>query len=496
MLILLLGHIMYFKLPNLTCLIRFALFITLVLIITMVQFKTVDASVLPSSRLDSEHLDQGAGSNFSVKGLRPTFLRRQERSVVRPREWLWHSREIPIYLDNSITYQVRKAFREAIQEIEDNSCISFKQRSNENDYIHVTSLDGCWSDVGKVGGKQYLSAAPYCNTKGVAVHELLHALGFWHEHSRLDRDENVKIVWENIDEDMAYNFDKHDWLFNDLLGLPYDFQSVMHYDKLAFSTNGKETIVPLKDTHSELGQRNGMSELDFLKLNKLYSCDVESGWSTWGEWTPCSVECVRTRERFCVDGLAGRCHGDSEEFSDCPEKCYPSKRIGCWVYNADNPVVPSMEGQSEFLKTTPNIRRNSARECGDAAGAMGYQLYALTADSVCLSGPNAHLTYMDNGPSDKCTFMDKGTLTSLYAYTLDYDKPVDGQWGVWSEWSRCSVTCGKGVKTRERACNNPKKETDGKDCQGERTETKECESAACNMNKSVFKNIRTGRRMF
>lgn len=53
------------------------------------------------------------------------------------------------------------------------------------------------------------------------------------------------------------------------------------------------------------------------------------------------------------------------------------------------------------------------------------QLFALTDDAVCLTGPNAHLTYMDNGASDQCTFIDRGTLTSMYAYTLDY-----GEWDI------------------------------------------------------------------
>lgn len=57
--------------------------------------------------------------------------------------------------------------------------------------------------------------------------------------------------------------------------------------------------------------------------------------------------------------------------------------------------------------------------------------------------------------------------------------PVDGGWGDWSDWSKCSVTCGGGELIRERKCNNPKPAADGKDCEGDEAETKECNPQVC-----------------
>ena len=53
--------------------------------------------------------------------------------------------------------------------------------------------------LGKKGGrKQVISIGHRCDIKGIAIHEIMHALGFYHEQSRYDRDSYIKINWSNI----------------------------------------------------------------------------------------------------------------------------------------------------------------------------------------------------------------------------------------------------------------------------------------------------------
>ena len=106
---------------------------------------------------------------------------------------------------------------------------------------------------------------------GTVIHEMLHAAGFWHEQSRPDRNENVRIYWQNILSGYDDNFARYSRAEVTTLSLPYDTGSVMHYESTAFTKNGKPTIQSLK-SYKKLGQRDGLSQLDIQKLNKLYSC--------------------------------------------------------------------------------------------------------------------------------------------------------------------------------------------------------------------------------
>ncbi|KAG7219079.1 hypothetical protein INR49_019341 [Caranx melampygus] len=52
--------------------------------------------------------------------------------------------------------------------------------------------------------------------------------------------------------------------------------------------------------------------------------------------------------------------------------------------------------------------------------------------------------------------------------------PVDGGWGPWSAFEPCSVTCGVGQRVSVRTCNNPTPQHGGKQCPGDRRQTKIC----------------------
>ncbi|XP_013867217.1 A disintegrin and metalloproteinase with thrombospondin motifs 12 [Austrofundulus limnaeus] len=66
---------------------------------------------------------------------------------------------------------------------------------------------------------------------------------------------------------------------------------------------------------------------------------------------------------------------------------------------------------------------------------------------------------------------------------------VNGGWGQWSKWSHCSRTCGTGVQSADRECNNPKPEFGGKYCTGERKRYRTCNTKPCQNNKPTFREM-------
>lgn len=97
----------------------------------------------------------------------------------------------------------------------------------------------------KEDGQVVNLSSPNCVRHGVVIHEIMHALGFYHQQSAADRDDYVKIIWDNITPGREHNFRKYDKERVTDFNVTYDYGSVMHYSGKAFSKNGELTIEPL-----------------------------------------------------------------------------------------------------------------------------------------------------------------------------------------------------------------------------------------------------------
>ena len=207
---------------------------------------------------------------------------RPARSAARSRTLLWPNRQVYYVFDPSVSSGLQTNIRTAMNTIERQTCLRFFHRSSQNDYVLFTSHseDGCTSYVGRQGGSQEITLGPGCNSMRVIIHEIGHALGLWHEHSRPDRDSYIRVLTGNIESEKRFAFNKRNSYEVDYQGTTYDYGSVMHYRRNAFSSNGMNTIeVTNTAEYNRQGQptlgsssQTQLSSTDVTQLNRMYNC--------------------------------------------------------------------------------------------------------------------------------------------------------------------------------------------------------------------------------
>lgn len=163
-----------------------------------------------------------------------------------------------------------------MEAIESVSCIKFVPRNPKKhpNYIEIVKIDGCWSYVGCLGtGRQELSIGSGCENVGIIVHELMHALGFGHMHSNGNRDEYIRINWDNIKPKALSNFEILDEYQFDTV--TFDYSSIMLYGPRTFSKDGYLVTI-----ESKLGGKlkdpwdKTLSNNDIYHLNEAYKCPM------------------------------------------------------------------------------------------------------------------------------------------------------------------------------------------------------------------------------
>ena len=184
---------------------------------------------------------------------------------------------------SSLTQTTINSIRTAMQEWSRRTCLRFilRTRSSITDYTEFRSDDiGCKSNsVGRKGGKQVINLQPpRCINHGTIVHEIGHAVGFWHEQSRPDRNSYIRVNENNIEPGKSRQFQVRTRSEVNYYGTGYDYGSIMHYPRNAFNRNGRPTIEVTNTAEYNrqhrpmLGQRLRLSDIDVQQANRLYSC--------------------------------------------------------------------------------------------------------------------------------------------------------------------------------------------------------------------------------
>lgn len=182
---------------------------------------------------------------------------------------LWENRTIPFSIDSKLSNPER--ILRVIEYFNTHTNVRFTPHAGEADGIVFTPIEGhCLSYLGRVGGAQPVLLDDRCDDQEI-IHELMHVLGFVHEHSRPDREQFVAVNWPNIEEEKKDQFlvVPHE-LIEPLKDRPFDYQSVMIYPDRAFAKDRSQPTLSSKTGQKIEPPRNGLSSEDLERIRILY----------------------------------------------------------------------------------------------------------------------------------------------------------------------------------------------------------------------------------
>ncbi|XP_074858281.1 hemicentin-1 isoform X2 [Carettochelys insculpta] len=241
------------------------------------------------------------------------------------------------------------------------------------------------------------------------------------------------------------------------------------------------------------------SSMESIMCN-IRPCPVEGAWGSWLSWGPCSVTCgkgTQTRLRLCnspppsFDGPD--CEGPDTQMQVCNKRHCPVD--GKWA---------TWAGWSACTVSCGGGTRQRTRDCSDPAPQFGghkcegsdLQIDFCNSDPCpihgnwgpwsvwgtcsrsCGGGQMRRYRTCDNPHPLNGGRACAGADTQTQRCNADLC-PVDGNWGAWQSWTRCSASCGGGEQTRMRLCTNPAPSHGGRPCPGDSSHLSRCNVQAC-----------------
>ncbi|CEF59695.1 Astacin-like metalloendopeptidase [Strongyloides ratti] len=325
----------------------------------------------------------------------------------------WDVSEIQYFIESPVN---EDNVKKAIEHIENNTCIKFKQMNTYfDDKQGLIFKEGivCSSNVGLINQtkSQPITLSKYCYEKvELILHEIGHALGLIHEQSRSDRDEYITIDYENVEEKEKYNFKKINFSSYRNYSTQYDVKALMHYKPTDFAKNTKKPVIASKLQNANQKNMGFSTKMTFNEIKQLNLCHCNK--CNW----------VNKKGRRTKNNNATKCvNGGYPDHNDCSKCICPTGYTGTFCREIEKSDNGCPDQKYQVQSSVKNIYLMKEKKCYIFLQAeIGKKIkleiisYTLTIKAFCNEENSNQIKY----------FKDKGNTGLLLCGIHHYIKLI------------------------------------------------------------------------